>query len=68
VAALLDRLGGAAWLPDHAAAPLLASGRFHRVTDAPVINQPVFTAVHLRHRTTPHHRALLRVVQAQVPR
>jgi DNA-binding transcriptional LysR family regulator len=68
VAALLDRLGGSAYLPDHAAAALLGTGRFHRVTDAPAIGQPVFAAVHLRHRTTPRHRALLRVVQAQVPR
>lgn len=68
VAALLDSLGGAAWLPDHAAQPLVATGRFRRVADAPVIGQPVFAAVHLRHRTTTRHRALLRVVQAQMPR
>jgi DNA-binding transcriptional LysR family regulator len=68
VAALLDRLGGTAYLPDHAAAALLDTGRFHRVTDAPAIAQPVFAAVHLRHRTTPRHRALLAVVQAQMPR
>lgn len=68
VAALLDRLGGSGYLPDHAAAPLATTGRFHRVTDAPAIGQPVFAAVHLRHRTTPRHRALLRVVQAQMPR
>lgn len=68
VAALLDRLGGSGYLPDHAAAALLATGRFHRVADAAAIGQPVFAAVHLRHRTAPRHRALLRVVQAQMPR
>jgi DNA-binding transcriptional LysR family regulator len=68
VAVLLDRLGGSAYLPDHAAAPLLASGRFQRVTDAAPIGQPVFAAVPLRHRTAQRHRALLTVVQAQMPR
>lgn len=68
VAALLDRLGGSAYLPDHAAAALLTTGRFQRVADAPPIGQPVFAAVPLRHRTTQRHRALLAVVQAQMPR
>jgi DNA-binding transcriptional LysR family regulator len=68
VAALLETMGGTAYLPDHAAAALLATGKFHRVADAPAIAQPVFAAVHLRHRTTPRHRALLQVVQAQMPR
>ena len=31
--------------------------------DAPVLRQPVYAAMHLRHRITPMHRRLLRIVQ-----
>lgn len=60
---LLDKLGGAAYVMDSSAEALVASGRFHRVRDAPVIGQPVHAATHLRHRTSKLHRQLLRVVQ-----
>ncbi len=59
VAALFATLGGAAYLLDDTARALGA----HPVEGAPVLTQPVFAATHLRHRTSPLHRALLRVVQ-----
>jgi hypothetical protein len=36
------------------------------VTDAPVLRQPVFAATHLRHRITPLHRKLHRIVQRRL--
>jgi hypothetical protein len=41
---------------------MVASGRFTRVEDAPVLRQPVYAALHIRHRITPLHRRLRRVV------
>lgn len=59
VAALLAALGGAAYVLDDTARALGAQP----VEGAPVLTQPVFAATHLKHRTSPLHRALLRVVQ-----
>jgi DNA-binding transcriptional LysR family regulator len=59
VSAMLATLGGAAYVLDDSARALGAQA----VEGAPVITQPVFAATHLRHRTSPLHRALLRVVQ-----
>jgi len=64
ILSLLETLGGSAYVLDQTAADLIASGRFFAVADAPVIGQPVHAACHLRHRTTPLQRSLLRVVQA----
>ena len=63
VAALLQTLGGAGYVLDAAAQPLLSTGGLHLVEDAPVLRQPVFAATHLRHRTAPVHRRLTRIVQ-----
>jgi LysR family transcriptional regulator, flagellar master operon regulator len=63
VVALLMALGGAAYVPEETARTLPAP--FVRVTDAPVIGQPVHAATHLRHRTQPMHRTLLRLMQRQ---
>ncbi|MFN3971474.1 MAG: LysR family transcriptional regulator [Gemmobacter sp.] len=66
VAALLATLGGTAYLLEATARALAPALR--RVTDAPVIGQPVHAATHLRHRTAPMHRALLRILQRQFTR
>jgi DNA-binding transcriptional LysR family regulator len=66
VAALLTTLGGAAYVLDATARALGAT--VQRVADAPVIGQPVHAATHLRHRTAPMHRALLRIMQRQFAR
>ena len=44
------------------ATEMVASGRFRRVADAPVLRQPVYAALHIRNRIAPLHRRLRRVV------
>jgi DNA-binding transcriptional LysR family regulator len=46
--------GGAAYLPIRAVKPLLASGQFYTVEDAPTIHQPVYVAFHSRNRHRPY--------------
>ena len=62
VVSLLTAMGGAGYVLDKAATGLVASGRFQLVEDAPVLRQPVYAAMHLRHRITPLHRQLRRMV------
>jgi DNA-binding transcriptional LysR family regulator len=62
VISLLTAMGGAGYVLDKAAKGLIASGRFRLVEDAPVLRQPVYAAMHLRHRITPLHRQLRRMV------
>ena len=66
VASLLEAMGGAGYVLERTAARMVASGRFHEVTDAPVLRQPVFAAMHLRHRIAPVHRRLLRIVDRRL--
>lgn len=63
VAGMLTSLGGAAFVPEETARTLVAQAGFRLVSDVAPIGQPVHAAVHLRHRTQPLHRALLRAVQ-----
>ena len=62
VVSLLTAMGGAGYVLDKAASGLIASGKFQLVEDAPVLRQPVYAAMHLRHRITPLHRQLRRMV------
>lgn len=66
VASLLEAMGGAGYVLERTAARLVASGRFLEVTDAPVLRQPVFAAMHLRHRIAPMHRRLSRIVERRL--
>ena len=66
VASLLGAMGGAGYVLERTAAQMLATGRFREVADAPVLRQPVYAAVHLRHRVTPLHRRLHRIVQRRL--
>jgi DNA-binding transcriptional LysR family regulator len=59
--ALLQALGGSAYLMEDAARGLVAGGRFRPVRDAPVLTQPVYAAMHLRNRTARLHRRLVRL-------
>ena len=63
VISLLTTLGGAAFVLEETADALIDSGRFLAVADVPIINQPVYAATHLRHRTSALHRRLLGIVQ-----
>jgi LysR family transcriptional regulator, flagellar master operon regulator len=49
----LRRNGGTAYVPEHAVPVLRAEGIASLVEDAPVITQPVFSAMHIRRRTNP---------------
>lgn len=66
VAALVSAMGGAGYVHDRKAADLAATGRFATVADAPVLRQPVYAAMHLRHRVSPIHQRLLRIVRRRL--
>ena len=66
VVSLLTAMGGAGYVLDKAATGLIGSGRFQLVEDAPVLRQPVYAAMHLRHRITPLHRQLRRMVSRRL--
>lgn len=68
VAALLTTMGGAGFVLEETADAMVAQGRFRRVNDVAKVQQPVFAATHLRHRISPLHRRLLRIVQQQLQR
>lgn len=65
---LLQTMGGAGYVLEKAAAALIESGQFKAVSDAPVLNQPVYAAMHLRHRVNPMHRRLRRIVYSRLTR
>jgi len=60
VRGLLQALGGSTYLPDGSSAGL-------RVWGAPKITQPVYAALHLRHRHRPAFRRLVRALRDTVP-
>lgn len=62
VASLLHTMGGSGYVLEKTAEGLIAGGRFRAVSDAPVLRQPVYAAMHIRHRIAPLHRRLRRVV------
>ncbi len=66
VASLLGAMGGAGYVLEKTAASMVAGGRFRLVVDAPVLRQPVYAAMHLRHRTTPMHRRLTRILRRRM--
>ncbi|MBL8563741.1 MAG: LysR family transcriptional regulator [Gemmobacter sp.] len=66
VAALLTSMGGAGYVMEKTAENLIALGRFRAVEDAPVLRQPVYAAMHLRHRITPLHRRLTRIIRRRM--
>jgi DNA-binding transcriptional LysR family regulator len=58
----LRRNGGSAYVPQHAARELMDSGVADPVPDAPVIEQPVFAAVHIRRRSSSDVRRALKIL------
>ena len=62
VVSLLTAMGGSGYVLEKTAADLIAGGRFMAVEDAPDLRQPVFAAIHIRHRTLPLHRKLTQLV------
>jgi LysR family transcriptional regulator, flagellar master operon regulator len=66
VASLMAAMGGSGYVLEKTADQLLARGGYTRVADAPVLRQPVYGAFHIRHRITPLHRRLQRVVRRRL--
>ena len=63
VAGLVTSAGGTAYLAEEVAMGLIASGHVRRVSDAPVLTQPVHAGMLLRHRTGRLHATLLQIVR-----
>ncbi len=66
VVSLLSEMGGTGYVLDRTATGLIETGKFRLVEDAPVLRQPVYAAMHLRHRTTPMHRQMRRIVHRRL--
>lgn len=62
VAGLLQALGGAGFVLDRTAAPMIESGKFAAVTDVEPITQPVYVVMHQRHRPQRMHKRLTKTV------
>lgn len=62
-AGLIVSLGGAGYVLEETGEALVAGGVAAWVTDAPVIAQSVFAAVHMRHRHRPMHRRMLALLR-----
>jgi DNA-binding transcriptional LysR family regulator len=62
VVSLLSAMGGSGYVLEKTAEELIATQRFRRVVDAPDLRQPVFAALHIRHRTQGLHRKLTQLV------
>ncbi|MBA3910667.1 MAG: LysR family transcriptional regulator [Rhodobacter sp.] len=62
VVSLLMAMGGSGYVLEKTADALIAGGGFRAVEDAPDLRQPVFAAIHIRHRTQPLHRKLTQLV------
>ena len=65
MAGLLATLGGAGFVLEATAEQLAARG-FTRVADVAPILQPIYAVVHLRHRSNPVHRRLIRIVGTEL--
>lgn len=62
VVSLLMAMGGSGYVLEKTANQLVAGGGFVPVGDAPVLRQPVYAALHIRHRIAPLHRKLTQLV------
>jgi LysR family transcriptional regulator, flagellar master operon regulator len=61
VESLLLAMGGTAYVMADTAHRLETTGRFKAVTDAPLLTQPVYAAMHLRNRISKMHRRMTRM-------
>lgn len=66
VTSLLMGMGGTGYVLEATAREMIAAGKVMAVTDAPVLRQPVYAAMHIRHRITPLHRKLSRIVSRKL--
>ncbi len=66
VVGLLTTLGGSAFVLTESALALTATEKFFMVEDVPPISQPVYAAMHLRHRTSSVYGRLGRLVSRRL--
>ncbi|MDO8883213.1 LysR family transcriptional regulator [Pseudotabrizicola sp.] len=66
VALLLERIGGSGYVMESQARAMVAQGGYQMVTDAPVIRQPVYAAMHLRNRTAATHKRLIQAARRRL--
>ena len=66
VAGLLASMGGAGFVLADTAEQMIAMGGFSAVSDVDPISQPIFAAMHQRHRTSRMHRHLTRIVAREI--
>lgn len=62
ISSLLTAMGGTGFVMAEKATEMVASGRFAYVEDVAALDQPVFAAMHLRHRVSKAHRKLTRIL------
>ena len=67
VAGLLSSFGGAGFVLETTAAEMVATTRFQIVTDVEPITQPVYAAMHQRHRPQRAYRRLVKGMQKHFP-
>jgi DNA-binding transcriptional LysR family regulator len=63
---LLQSLGGTGFVMEQQAKDMVASGRFSFVEDVQTIHQPIYAAMHLRHRISKAHRRMTSLVQRKL--
>lgn len=66
VVSLILSMGGSGYVLAPSAQELIDAGRVRAVQDAPPMRQPVYAAMHIRHRITPFHRRLTRIVAREI--
>ncbi|MFM2351010.1 MAG: hypothetical protein RIR95_673 [Pseudomonadota bacterium] len=66
ISTLLQSLGGTGFVMAAQASRMVASGGFNYVDDVEVIHQPIYAAMHLRHRTSKAHRMLVKIGQKTI--
>ncbi len=67
IAGLLTAQGGSGYVLEATADELIANGEFRLVKDAPVLPQPVYSAIHLRNRHRSSHRKLVQLLTRYFP-
>ncbi|MBL9051465.1 MAG: LysR family transcriptional regulator [Tabrizicola sp.] len=67
VVSLLLAMGGSGYVLEKTANELVSGGRFQLVEDAAPLRQPVYAAIHIRHRTQALHRKLTQLVGRHFP-
>ena len=66
VESLLREMGGSGYVMEPRARAMIAAGGFSFVEDAPVMDQPVYAAMHERNRTQRAYRQMVQLVRARL--